>query len=395
MGPFSGSTRLGWWHNEDWLAVVVAVPIMAAVLAGWQVGLPAVIAVAVVAIAPASGWRVGTLVAGCALVFALGRLAQFLAADAHAKALGIEYVVFALALGLLWRQILPVPAWLMTAVRTEFFIKVGIVILGSSILVPELMKAGLPGLVQAALVIPVVWQAAFRLARWLRVDDEFAVMISSAVSICGVSAAIATCGAIEGDRRKLSYVTSLVLVCAVPMMLVMPWAARALGLDAAEAGAWLGGTLDTTGSVLAATEMLGETASKTGAVVKLSQNVFIGIAALAISLWWTARDRAAREEATAGARLRLLWQRFPRFVLGFLAASLVFSFLLSPDLVKVADKPLKALREIWFAAAFVSIGLETRLGDLLTLGGGRPALAFIAGQAANVAWTLALAMLLF
>lgn len=395
MSQVSGSARDGWWHNEDWLAVVVAIPLMAAVLAGWQVGLPALVAVAVVAIAPASGWRVGTLVAGCAIVFALGWLAQFLASNAHTKALGIEYVVFALALGLLWRQILPVPGWLMTAVRTEFFIKVGIVILGASILFPELMKAGLPGLIQAALVIPVVWQAAFRFARWLRVDDEFAVMISSAVSICGVSAAIATCGAIEGDRRKLSYVTSLVLVCAVPMMLVMPWAARALGLDAAEAGAWLGGTLDTTGSVLAATEMLGDTASKTGAVVKLSQNVFIGIAALAISLWWTARDRAGREAETAVPRLRLLWQRFPKFVLGFLGASLVFSFLLSPDLVKTADKPLKALREIWFAAAFVSIGLETRLGDLLTLGGGRPAMAFVAGQAANVAWTLALAMLLF
>jgi uncharacterized membrane protein YadS len=395
MSQVSGSARDGWWHNEDWLAVVVAIPLMAAVLAGWQVGLPALVAVAVVAIAPASGWRVGTLVAGCAIVFALGWLAQFLASNAHAKALGIEYVVFALALGLLWRQILPVPGWLMTAVRTEFFIKVGIVILGASILFPELMKAGLPGLIQAALVIPVVWQAAFRFARWLRVDDEFAVMISSAVSICGVSAAIATCGAIEGDRRKLSYVTSLVLVCAVPMMLVMPWAARALGLDAAEAGAWLGGTLDTTGSVLAATEMLGDTASKTGAVVKLSQNVFIGIAALAISLWWTARDRAGREAETTVPRLRLLWQRFPKFVLGFLGASLVFSFLLSPDLVKTADKPLKALREIWFAAAFVSIGLETRLGDLLTLGGGRPAMAFVAGQAANVAWTLALAMLLF
>lgn len=411
-----------WWHNEDWLAVAVAAPLMVAVLAGWRVRLPALgwsagadlggvvssanlaaigtttivlVALAVVALAPASGGRVASLAAGGLLVFALAWLAQLLAANTHAKALGIEYVVFALALGLVWRQVLPVPHWLTTAVRTEFFIKVGIVILGAGILFPELMKAGLPGMIQAALVIPVVWQAAFWVARRLGVDDEFAVMISSAVSICGVSAAIATCGAIQGDRRKLSYVTSLVLVCAVPMMLLMPWAARSLGLGEAAAGAWLGGTLDTTGSVLAATEMLGETASKTGAVVKLSQNVLIGIAALAISLWWTARGRAEQGRDASTPRLRLLWDRFPKFVLGFLAASVVFSFLLSADAVKAADKPLKGLREIWFAAAFVSIGLETRLADLLALGGGRPALAFVVGQAANIAWTLALAVALF
>jgi uncharacterized membrane protein YadS len=421
MEPIAEAPRPTWWRNEDWLAVAVAVPLLVAVPAGWQLKLPALgwsritdlaglattanlgsialvtgvlLALSVCALGPLAGWRIGRLAAGCLLVFGLAWSAQLLAANARMKALGIEYVVFALALGLSWRQVLPVPDWLAAAARTEFFIKTGIVILGAGILFPELLKAGLPGVVQAALVIPVIWQVAFRIARRLGVDDEFAVMLSSAVSICGVSAAIAACGAIQGDRRKLSYVTSLVLVCAVPMMLVMPAAARFLGLDEAVAGAWLGGTLDTTGSVLAATEMLGETASKTGAVVKLSQNVFIGFAALAISVWWTTRGVGAHAAGSA-PRLRLVWERFPKFVLGFLAASLVFSFLLPPEVVKAADKPLKGLREIWFTAAFVAIGLETRLHDLLTLGGGRPALAFVIGQAANIAWTLGLAILLF
>lgn len=421
MEPSGAAPRPTWWRNEDWLAVAVAIPLLVAVPAGWQLKLPALgwsriadlaglattanlgsialvtgvlVALSVCALGPLAGFRFGRLVAGCLLVFGLAWSAQLLAANARLKGLGIEYVVFALALGLLWRQVLPVPEWLAAAARTEFFIKAGIVILGAGILFPELLKAGLPGVVQAALVIPVIWQVAFRIARRLGVDDEFAVMLSSAVSICGVSAAIAACGAIQGDRRKLSYVTSLVLVCAVPMMLVMPSAARVLGLDEAVAGAWLGGTLDTTGSVLAATEMLGETASKTGAVVKLSQNVFIGFAALAISVWWTTRG-VGNDAGGSAPRLRIIWERFPKFVLGFLAASLVFSFLLPPEVVKAADKPLKGLREIWFSAAFVSIGLETRLHDLLTLGGGRPALAFLIGQAANIAWTLGLAILLF
>ncbi|MFM8892149.1 MAG: YeiH family protein [Planctomycetia bacterium] len=421
MEPSGAAPSPTWWRNEDWLAVAVAIPLLVAVPAGWQLKLPALgwsriadlaglattanlgsialvtgvlVALSVCALGPLAGFRFGRLVAGCLLVFGLAWSAQLLAANARLKGLGIEYVVFALALGLLWRQVLPVPEWLAAAARTEFFIKAGIVILGAGILFPELLKAGLPGVVQAALVIPVIWQVAFRIARRLGVDDEFAVMLSSAVSICGVSAAIAACGAIQGDRRKLSYVTSLVLVCAVPMMLVMPSAARVLGLDEAVAGAWLGGTLDTTGSVLAATEMLGETASKTGAVVKLSQNVFIGFAALAISVWWTARG-VGNDAGGSAPRLRIIWERFPKFVLGFLAASLVFSFLLPPEVVKAADKPLKGLREIWFSADFVSIGLETRLHDLLTLGGGRPALAFLIGQAANIAWTLGLAILLF
>ena len=423
--PPAPSSRPAWWRNEDWLAVAVGAALLAAVSAGLAVGPPAlgwkrpaelaamvaaeplaalgraslaVLLPTLVALWPGVGGRLVPLACGVGVVLVLAWGAILLAASAGAKAAGIEYVVFALALGMLWRRIAGVPAWLGLAVRTEFFIKVGIVLLGAGILFTELTKAGVPGLIQAALVIPVVWQATFLLCRRLRVDDEFAVMISSAVSICGVSAAIATCGAIEGDKRKLSYVTSIVLLCAVPMMLLLPWCARLLGLGEAVAGAWLGGTLDTTGSVLAATEMLGDTASKTGAVVKLSQNVFIGIAALAISAWWTVRasgDRPAAPGAGLGGRLAMLWERFPKFVLGFLAASLVFSFLVEPQAAKAVDKQLKGLREVWFAAAFVCIGLETRFGELLSLGGGRPALAFLGGQAVNVAWTLLLAWLLF
>lgn len=414
-------TRLAWWKNEDWLAVAAAAPLMAAVVFGWKFKVPALtwtsafdiaqifssqnllamgqtsswlILLAGIVLFASLGKRVFAFLGGASVVFALAWLSQIMAANVQVKALGLEYVVFALGLGLLWSHLLSVPTWLMGAVRTEFFIKIGIVILGANILFPELMKAGLPGLIQAMLVIPVIWHITFRLARWLKVDDEFGVMLSTAVSICGVSAAIAACGAIQGDKKKLSYVTSIVLLCAVPMMIFMPWLVKEMGLSQAVAGAWLGGTLDTSGSVLAATEMVGEVASKTGAVVKLSQNVLIGFAAFFISIWWSLRERDRDPDAprpSAG----MIWERFPKFVLGFIATSLVFSFILTPDAVKSVEKPLKSLREIWFAAAFVCIGLETRLGDLFKLGGGRPALAFIGGQLVNILWTLLLAWLLF
>src|SRR5512141_494354 len=127
------------------------------------------------------------------------------------------------------------------------------------------------------------------MSRKLKVDDEFAVMLSSAVSICGVSAAIATCGAIEGDKKQLSYVTSLVLIVAVPMMVLMPWAAKYFGMPDLVAGAWLGGTLDTSGSVVAAGALISEAAMKTGVIVKMSQNVLIGVAAFILSVVWTLR----------------------------------------------------------------------------------------------------------
>ncbi|HMO65961.1 MAG TPA: putative sulfate exporter family transporter, partial [Verrucomicrobiota bacterium] len=142
-------------------------------------------------------------------------------------------------------------------------------------------------------VVLVVWQEAFRLCRRFRVGDGVAVILSSAVAICGVSAAIAACGAIRGDRRPLGYTTSLALVRAVPMMILMPWAVRVLGIPELVGGAWMGGTLDTTASVTAAAAQISEPAMRLGTIVKFSQNVLMGVAAFAISVWWALRPSAS------------------------------------------------------------------------------------------------------
>ena len=387
-GPF--------WKSEDWMAVLAALPVLVLAAKGVfpsETMLPVwFLVISGVALLPALGKKITSFVIGAIIVYALGWAAQWIASQSAVKAYGLEYVIFALGLGLLWSHTLPVPEWLREAVRTEFFIKVGIVLLGATILLPEMLKAGMPGLIQAALVIPVVWYACFFIAKKLKVDDEFSVMLSTAVSICGVSAAIAACGAIQGDRKKLSYVTSIVLLCAVPMMIVMPIAIKSMGLSEAVGGAWLGGTLDTSGSVAAATEQVGKDATKIGVIVKLSQNVLIGIAAFVLSVWWTMRSGAPGERKVSA---KVIWERFPKFVIGFVLASVIFSYLVPAEAAAAASKPLKAIREAWFAAAFVCIGLETKLGELFKLGGGRPALAFLGGQVFNIAWTLVLALWLF
>jgi uncharacterized membrane protein YadS len=217
-------------------------------------------------------------------------------------------------------------------------------------------------------------------------------MLATAVSICGVSAAIAACGAIQGDKKKLSYVTSLVLIVAVPMMIVMPWIAKTAGMNDLVAGAWLGGTLDTSASVVAAGALISDAAMKTGVIVKFSQNALIGVAAFMLAIWWAFKVGAATGERPSAA---VIWQRFPKFVLGFVAASALFSFALPADVVGGTRGLLTEVRTWWFALAFVCIGLETRVVALATTDRGRPALAFLGAQGINVVWTLLLAWLLF
>jgi uncharacterized membrane protein YadS len=217
-------------------------------------------------------------------------------------------------------------------------------------------------------------------------------MLSTAVSICGVSAAIAACGAIQGDKKKLSYVTSIVLICAVPMMVLMPWIVKSFGIPDVVGGAWLGGTLDTSGSVVAAGALISDAAMKTGVIVKFSQNVLIGLAAFILAVWWAYKRGAETGERPSTA---VIWERFPKFVLGFLIASILFSFILPESIVNPTKGMLSGLRTYWFALAFVSIGLETNFGELAGMEGGRPAAAFVIAQAFNVVWTLILAYLLF
>jgi uncharacterized integral membrane protein (TIGR00698 family) len=326
-------------------------------------------------------------------IYALACAALLIAGNRMISAWGFEYVIFAFLLGLAISNSVGVPLWLKAAVRTEYFIKIGLVILGASILFGDLLQAGLLGIAQALLVVTAVWFVCFRLARWLKVDDEFATMLAAAVSICGVSAAIAACGAIQGDRKKLSYVTSLVLIVAAPMMVIMPHIIRTFGIPDAVGGAWLGGTLDTSASVVAAGEMISDSARDVGIVVKLSQNVLIGVAAFLLTIWWTVKDRSSggRERPDP----RVIWERFPKFVLGFMAASFVLSFLINQTRVVETKGLLAGLRTLWFALAFTSIGLETHFAELVTAQGGRPALAFLGGQAFNVLWTLLLAYMLF
>jgi uncharacterized membrane protein YadS len=330
-------------------------------------------------------------IAGYSLIFFIAIIAQVFTGNAAIKNLGLEIVLFSLMIGLFISNILNVPEWVKPVIQTELYIKIGLVLLGCGIIFKDILQAGALGLLQSVVVVLVVWQFSFWLCKKFNLEDELRAMLSSAVAICGVSAAIATAGAIKGDSKKLSYVISLVLITAIPMMLFMPLIAKATGMSGAMAGAWLGGTIDTTGAVVAAGKVLGDEALKFATVVKFSQNVLLGLAAFAISVYWAYTKNEKQERPS----LKTIWERFPKFVLGFIAASIVFSFLLNANTVISAKSTIKELQTFWFALAFVSIGLETKFVDIFKLDNGRPAFAFLIAQLFNILFTLAVAWVIF
>ncbi|WP_394774605.1 YeiH family protein [Flavobacterium sp.] len=332
---------------------------------------------------------------GFPIVYLLTVIALIISGNTQVKGLNLEAVIFSLIIGLAIGNFFQLPDWFRSALSTEVFVKIGLVLLGTSVIFADILKAGSLGLIQALVVVLSVWYFAFWLCKKLKVDDELTMMISSAVSICGVSAAIATSGAIKGDSKKLSYVISIVLVTAIPMMIFMPMIAKYFNFPEEVTGAWLGGSIDTSGAVVASGSLVGETALKISTIVKFSQNVLLGIAAFAISVYWTYTHNNSAEAVESKPTLSIIWERFPKFVIGFIAASLLFSFVLSPEVRDNVKDSSKNLQGIWFALAFTSIGLEINFKDLLSNNSRKPLYAFLIAQLFNVIVTLIIAFLLF
>jgi uncharacterized integral membrane protein (TIGR00698 family) len=328
-------------------------------------------------------------------VYILTMLALILAGNAFVKDYNLEAVIFSLAIGLAISNLFNLPDWFKNALSTELYVKIGLILLGTTVIFGDILKAGSLGLIQALVVVISVWYFAFWICKKLKIDKEMSLMLSSAVSICGVSAAIATSGAIKGDSKKLSYVISLVLITAIPMMIFMPYLAELMGLSQQVTGAWLGGSIDTSGAVAASGSLVGEEALKISTIVKFSQNVLLGIAAFAISIYWSYSKSVDDETKKEKPTLKIIWERFPKFVLGFIFASLLFSFFISPETNTEIKGSLKFIQGLWFTLAFTSIGLETNFKDLFQQDNKKPLYAFLIAQTFNVIVTLIIALLLF
>lgn len=304
----------------------------------------------------------------------------------------LEYPLWAVALGLVGNAVLRTTGLrerLSVAFRTEFFLKTGLVLMGATINFADILRVGAKGMIQAVLVVTTVFFFTWYLGGWAGLDPKLRALMASSVSICGVSAAIAAAGAVLARKEHLAYVATLVIVFALPLMLAQPYMARALDLTPEVAGAWIGGNIDTTAAVVGAGAIHSEAAMQIASVVKLSQNALIGVAAFFLALYWVV---AVERKPDQKPHPKEVWTRFPKFVLGFLVASLVTTAgLLSPDQLKYAITPLRN----WFlTAAFVCIGLELAFRELVRVGW-KPVLVYLAATVANTVLALAAAYALF
>jgi uncharacterized integral membrane protein (TIGR00698 family) len=343
------------------------------------------------------------------VVFLLAVVSFLFAAQVSAKVYGLSYAAWALALGLVISNTFGTPAWLKPGVRTEMYIKTGLVLLGAEILFGKILSIGAPGLMVAWVVTPVVlifmWFFGTRVLKMA--SKPLVMIIAAATSVCGVSAAIAAAAATRAKQHELTLGVGMTLIFTVLMMIFMPMFVHYVGMDEALGGAWMGGTIDSTGAVVAAGAFLGPRAETVAAVVKMIQNILIGVVGFFIALFWI--TSVERDPGAPRPGLAQIWVRFPKFIVGFVVASILFSFVLSPlfsalfegnglklvesSVIKAVTRPMRAW---FFCLAFVSIGLESNYKELTQhMEGGKPMLLYVVGQSFNLILTLMMAYLAF
>ena len=304
----------------------------------------------------------------------------------------LEWAFWALLIGLLISNTVGTPDWLKPAIRTEFYIKTGLVIMGFSVLFSNIAKFGLYGLGIAWIVTPIViifmWWFGTKV---LKMDNKpLVISLASATSVCGTSAAIATGAAAKAKKEDLSLAISISIIFTILMMVFEPMIIRACGMNQLMGGALIGGTVDSTGAVVLAGNALGEEAEQAAVLVKSIQNILIGFIAFFVAIFFATKvDKTGDSKVGAGE----IWTRFPKFIIGFFVASLVASFIVMPLTsgaeVKAINGVLDQYKNWAFVLAFTSIGLDTNFKSLIKqMQGGKVLWLYIVGQLFNILLTL-------
>jgi len=341
---------------------------------------------------------------GFVIVFVVSVLAYTLGGQAIAKQYGFGAEAWGVVLGMIIANTIGTPRWVLPACQVEFFIKTGLVLLGAEVLFNKIVAIGVPGIFVACVVTPIVLTLTYIFGQKVvkMPSKTLNIVISADMSVCGTSAAIATAAACRAKKEELTLSIGLSLVFTAIMMIAMPAFIKAVGMPEILGGAWMGGTIDSTGAVAAAGAFLGQKALYVAATIKMIQNVLIGVTAFCVATYW-----CLRVECVEGQRVGLgeIWHRFPKFVLGFLAASILFS-VLDSSLGKDMGSAMvdhgavrggtRLLRDWFFALSFAAIGLSTNFRELSKyFKGGKPLILYVCGQSFNLILTLTMAYIMF
>jgi uncharacterized integral membrane protein (TIGR00698 family) len=341
---------------------------------------------------------------GFVVVFLVAVLAYMLGGQSISKQYGFGAEAWGILLGMIIANSIGTPRWVLPACQVEFFIKTGLVLLGAEVLFGKILAIGIPGIFVAWVVTPVVLVSTYIIGqKFIKMPSKtLNIVISADMSVCGTSAAIATAAACRAKKEELTLSIGLSLVFTAIMMILMPAVIKSVGMPEILGGAWMGGTIDSTGAVAAAGAFLGEKAMYVAATIKMIQNVMIGVTAFCVALYWCMRvERQAGRTVGTGE----IWHRFPKFVLGFLIASVFFS-ILDANLGKDLSNALidqgavrggtRLMRGWFFALSFAAIGLSTNFRELAQyFKGGKPLILYVCGQSLNLILTLTMAYIMF
>jgi uncharacterized integral membrane protein (TIGR00698 family) len=311
------------------------------------------------------GQRAIALIPGLLLLGAVGYAGKFieLSINAYAKSHhiafpDIEFVLWAIVIGLILANIVGVPRIFAPGVATyEFWLKAGIVLLGSRFLLGDVLHLGGISLLLVAIALSLSLAFMHLLGRAFKLKPKLTSLLAIGSSICGVSAIIAAKPSIDADDEDASYAIAAILALGAISLFTFPLIGHALHMSDKAYGLWAGLAVDNTAEATAAGALYSDAAGKVAVLAKTSRNALIGFVVLGYALYWSSRGQAAQ----IGNKAAFLWNKFPKFILGFLLISLLatLGFFAKPQLASLAN-----LSRWAFLLTFAGVGLRTNLREL-------------------------------
>ena len=362
----------------------------------------------------ALGHRARDFIPSFAFLYLLSVLVIVIGQWERANTYNLEAPLVALLLGLAISNLGVLPRWLDAGFRVEFYIKTGIVLLGATLPFTLIVWAGPIAILQASIVSITTFLVIFWVAQRMGLDRRLAATLGAGGAVCGVSAAIAIAGAVGAKKDDAPIAITTVILWAIAMIFILPLVSRALGLSAGVAGAWIGTSEFADAAGFAAADAYGRLAGQVPGIAGtadqtlnaftlmkvVGRDVWIGIWAFILAI--VATTRWEKQESGRKPEAAEIWWRFPKFVLGFLAASLFVTAVVASYSLADYNKivvpgwvaPVKDLRTWAFIFCFLSIGLTTRFRELAKAGA-KPFLAFSVGALVNVLLGFFLSAVLF
>jgi len=348
------------------------------------------------------GYKLSEYIPSFLFVYLFSILIFMIGAWDQAHHYNLEPPLVALLLGMLISNIIGLPRWMDSGFRVEYYIKIGIVLLGATLPFTLIVWAGPVAIVQASIVSITTFLTIFFVGKKLGLDRRLCAVLGAGGAVCGVSGSIAIAGAVGAKKEHAPIAITLVIVWAIVMIFFLPLVSRAMQLHTGVAGAWIGTSEFADAAGFAAAQAYGNLAGNVAGIPGkpddavwgftlmkvVGRDIWIGIWAFVLALIATTRwERKAGSKPNPAE----IWWRFPKFVLGFVIASVIITIISSgysfADYNKIVKPelvgPIKALRTWAFIFCFFSIGLTTRFRELASTGS-KPVTAFSVGVVVNV-----------